>query len=101
MVNKKTTLTHTIKNSYRQKLCLHKAYFECGYGLTHYLFKVIAVLGLTSQALTATIYATMGYTVGCYLLGWGWYNSQFREAEIEIQNQFNPFVKEMRNSYSV
>ncbi len=76
-----------------------KAWFEKGYGLSHYLFKVIAVIGLTSQQLETTIWAMVAYTVFCFILGFCFFHFNFVNAEIEVMNQYDPFVKEMRKLF--
>ena len=78
------------------KLILYKRYFEKGYGLTHYLFKLIAVFGLTSQDIAATGYMVAVYTILCFFGGWSWHHYGLMEKEIELNNKFDPFVKEMR-----
>ena len=83
-------------NRYKYKFCLHKGYFEKGYALSHYIFKLIAVVGLTSNQITSTIYAIIVYTLLCYLGGCLWYRWGFIVAEQEVSNKFNLFVREMR-----
>jgi len=88
---------------YRYRLCLHKAYFDKGYGITSY-FKYFLILfgGYSFQQdinLIVTIYITAFYGVFCYLFGWFWYNKGWYEQEIEVGNQFNLFVQEMRKVY--
>lgn len=84
------------KEQYR--FCLHKGYFDKGYSLTHYLFKLIAVFGLTSQNISATIWMVGIYTLSCYGLGMFWFKSGFVLAEAEVGNRFNLFQAEMRNA---
>ena len=76
-----------------------KAWFEKGYGLSHYLFKLIAVLGLTSGAVEATIYACIAYTIFCFILGFCWYHFHIVDSEIEVTNRYDPFVREMRAKF--
>lgn len=83
------------------KFCLWKAYFEKGYGLTHFLFKLIAVLGLTSQNIKATMWASAIYVIGCFFLGWAWYHYRIIYAEHEVGNRFNMFQQEMRSKIGV
>ena len=78
--------------------CLHKAYFEKGYSLTNYLKYAIALFGLSSLNVSATMWMAVFYAVACYLIGVGWYKFNFIEAEIEVGNRFNLFVKEMRKN---
>lgn len=73
-----------------------KAYFEKGYGLSHYIFKLIAVFGLTSQQLEATIWALIIYTILCFVVGFCFYHFGFVNAELEVRNRYDPFVKQMR-----
>jgi len=70
-------------------------------GLTNYFKYLIAFFGLASANIKLTLVIGIAYAVFSYILGWGWYNTKFRETEIEVQNQFNLFVKEMRDSNSV
>lgn len=78
------------------KLAIIKAWFEEGYGLTHYIFKLIAVIGITSNELTATIWAIGIYTICCFILGIISYKIGFKEACFEVGNRYNLFQKEMR-----
>jgi len=84
------------------KLCLHKGYFEKGLSLTNYLKYLIALAGaasyLSSKNLNIAIMLAVGYAVACYFLGWLWFNRGFYQAEIEVSNQFNLFVEEMRRA---
>ena len=78
------------------KFCLWKAYFEKGYALTSYVKYVIALFGLASQDLKITLIAGVIYGFVCFFLGWIWFHYHIVDAEIEVQNQFNLFVKQMR-----
>jgi len=78
------------------KILIAKAYFDKGYGLTNYLFKIIAVFGLATQMASETFIALAIYSIGCYALGRLWYKKKYIETENEIANMFNPFVREMR-----
>lgn len=75
---------------------LNKAYFDKGYGFTNYIFKLIAVFGLTSQELMTTIWILGFYSLFCYFFGRWLYNSKLVLAETEVSNRFNLFVQEMR-----
>ena len=83
------------------RILLWKAYFEKGYSLSHYLFKLIAVLGLTSNQLKATFVAVGIYSILCLILGRLWWKYKLVDTEIEINNLVNPFVREMRDSIGV
>ena len=83
------------------KPLLWKKYFDTGYGLTNYLFKVIAVFGLTANMLKTTVIAILIYSVGCVILGRIWLYSRLVDTETEISNMFNPFVKDMRKKFNI
>jgi hypothetical protein len=73
-----------------------KSRFEKGYALSHYIFKLIAVLGLTSQQTKLTFILTFIYSMSCFVVGILWYKYGFVVLEKEIENQNDLFVKEMR-----
>ena len=79
------------------KILVNKAYFEKGYGLSHYLFKLIAVIGVTSNDMRNTLISLIGYSVGCYILGAVWYHFRIIEVEYEVRNRYDPFIREMRS----
>lgn len=83
------------------KLCLHKGYFERGLALTNFFKYPLALIGATNYAyfdnVNFTIVLVIFYFIFCYFLGWAWFNRGFVAAENEVNNQFNPFQKEIRN----
>ena len=83
---------------WRYKFLKAKAYFEKGYGLTHYVKYLIAYFGLSSSNVTITMFIAMGYVPVCFVLGWWWFNHGWMVREQEINNEFNWFVGEMRQS---
>lgn len=83
----------------RYKFCLLKAYFEKGYSLTNYVKYIIALFGLASLNVKATLILGFIYGFSCFIVGWAWFKYGFVEAELEVQNRFNLFVKEMRAKY--
>lgn len=78
------------------KFCLIKAYFDKGLGLTNYVKLAIGYFGIASLNVKATLIIAAIYFVFCFGIGWFWYKLKFIEAEIEVGNRFNLFVKEMR-----
>lgn len=82
------------------KFCLHKAYLDKGMALTNYVKYIIVILGVgeavSSNSVNKTLFFAFLYAIGCYFIGWKWFNSTYVEAEMEVGNQFNPFVKEVR-----
>lgn len=79
------------------KLALHKRYFEQGFGTLNYLKYPLLLLGFAIPNIKYIIIISILYAGICYILGWWWLNRGMMEAEIEISNRYNPFVKEMRN----
>ena len=78
------------------RFLLAKAYFDKGYGLTNYFFKLVAVFGLTTRMIEETFYIIFFYSISCYFLGRAWYKYKMIETENEISNIFNPFQREVR-----
>ena len=89
--------------SYKYKLNLHKHYFDVGYGMTslakYFIFLFGGLSFQTDLSLVFTMYLLGAYGVFCYVIGWAWFRFGWFEAQLEVINQFNPFVKEMRNIY--
>ena len=80
------------------KLALHKSYFDKGYGITSYLKYMIAFFGLASNDIKSTMLIGVSYMVSCYFIGMVAYKIGYVEAEQEISNVHNKFVKDMRKS---
>lgn len=81
------------------KFALHKRYFDTGMGITNYLKYVIALFGIASLNLKWTMILAVIYAFTSYIIGWYWLNSGLVDAEKEIDNRYNPFVREMRRVY--
>ena len=79
------------------KFLLWKAYFYKGYGLTNYFKYALAFSGIFNL-ITAkiAIYSIIIYIFSCFFIGWMWFKIGLVDTENEIQNMFNPFMKEMR-----
>ena len=78
------------------KFVLHKTYLDKGLGVTGYFKYLIAFFGLASKDVNQTLIIAILYALFCYILGWYWINHGYLDAENEVSNQFNPFVKEVR-----
>lgn len=83
------------------KFLLWKKYFDTGYGLSNYVFKLIAVFGLASQRVGDTFIILGAYSFACFIVGRWWLYSDMLSTETEIQNMFNPFVTEMRKKFKI
>jgi len=77
------------------KTMLLKAYFDKGYSVTSYIKYLIAYYGLVNRDSNLMLIAAI-YGVACFFIGWLWYKYKIVDAEIEVGNRVNPFVKEMR-----
>ena len=84
---------------YKYKICLHKSYFDTGLSLTNYLKYLIAFFGLATLNLRLTMIIAVVYAVVCYLLGYLWFKYAWINAEREVKNKYDEFVKEMRGKY--
>lgn len=85
------------KTKYR--INIYKRYFDTGLGLTNYFKYVIAFFGLASKNLKWTMIVAIVYGIFCFFLGWWWLKSDFYKAEIEVSNNYNLFVEEMRKKF--
>ena len=87
------------------KLMLWKAYFDEGYGFTSYIKYLIAVIGgvnsIITSDLTVIIIAGLAYGVACVFLGRFIFRSKMKDAMLEVQNNVNPFQKEVRQSLGI
>ena len=78
------------------RLMLWKAYFDKGYGVSSYFKYLIAFYGMSSLNIKITMIAGVIYGLSCFITGYLWYKFKFVDAEHEVQNVVNPFIKEMR-----
>lgn len=78
------------------RFLLWKRYFDTGYGLTNYIKYAIALFGISSLDVRATLMIGLLYGIACVAIGWWWYRFQFVEIDNEISNRFNFFMREMR-----
>ena len=80
------------------KFMLVKAWFDKGYALTNYVKYPIAYLGLKEWSTTFTIKIAFAYVVMCFIVGYIWYKHGYIEAENEVNNAYNLFQKEVRET---
>ena len=89
-------------NKLQFKINLHLAYFNKGFTLLNYFKYLLAILGVGAAMVKTPIYlislVAASYAFLCYFLGWLWINKGWLDAENDVQNKFNPFVKDMRYS---
>jgi len=81
------------------KFALHKRYFDTGFAVLNYLKYPLVLLGFAIPDVKAIILFAVVYAAVCYVLGWWWLNSGMCDAESEVTNRFNPFVREVREKF--
>jgi hypothetical protein len=79
------------------KLMRYKTYFDTGLNLSKYGMYLIGFFGLSSGNVTITMIFALLYAVFCYILGYWFLKSGFYRASIEVSNQYNCFVEEVRS----
>lgn len=87
-------------NASQYNFLLHKRYFDTGWSLTNY-FKYLILLGgiyegFSTQDMNITLIIAVVYMLSCYFIGKLWVKYGWMEADIEVTNTFNMFVKEVR-----
>ena len=78
------------------KFALHKRYFDTGFNVLNYLKYPLVLLGFAIPNAKLIILISFFYALGCYFIGWWWLNFGMLDAETEVSNKFNPFIREMR-----
>lgn len=83
-------------------LLLWKTWFDIGNGWTGYLTKVLMVIGI-GFAVDSVDNLLLIFVLGIiyagvnFLIGWAYMRFGLFETQQEINNIYNPFVKEVRN----
>lgn len=83
------------------KLALHKKYFDTGRGVIDYLKYPLLAMGIAIPNLKIILWVAIAYALACYLIGWWWLNFGMKDAENEVENRFNPFVKQVRRKLAI
>lgn len=82
------------------KFALYKYYFDKGLHFTAIVKYLAALIGVAdavaNQRMELVIILGISYVIICFLVGLWLYKSGYVAAEMEVSNQVNPFVKEMR-----
>lgn len=73
-----------------------KTYFSKGQGLTGFVKYFLGLYGLWTKELKLFLIIGAIYGVACFFIGWIFFKYKWADAEAEVGNIFNPFVKEMR-----
>lgn len=89
----------TKQKIFKINVLIWKKRFEIGYGLTSLPKWIVAVFGVgevVNKNYTVVLVGACIFTALCVIVGWAWMKYGWYEAEIEIGNMYNLFVKEMR-----
>ena len=81
----------------KKKILKHRRYFETGVTLTKYCLYLIGLFGVSSNDIKATLLLGVIFGVLSYIIGYIYFKYGFMLADTEISNEYNLFVKEMRN----
>ena len=99
-----------IKVKVKFYICLFRAYFEKGASLINYTKYLFLTYGATTQDIYGTIIMAVGFAGVSLVLGMVWLGLiryrdvvkneyySWQEMEHEINNQTNPFMREVRDS---
>jgi len=82
----------------KYKLTLWRRYLDLGISITAPIKWGIAYFGMASLDVKLTMIMGITYFLSCFLIGRFWFKHRFVEADHEVTNNFNRFVKEMRKS---
>lgn len=74
-----------------------KAYFDKGMDILNYGKYVIAALGIALDSIKSLLIIAFIFAIVAYVVGFIWFKMKFVDAEVEVYNRANPFVKEMRS----
>lgn len=93
-----------MKFEIKLKLLLWKYYFDKGFGLSNsYIKYPLALFALYEVVLLkdvkVTIILGLFWVSLSFIIGWTYYKYRWNEADIEIVNRINPFVREMREKF--
>ena len=85
----------------KYKLVRLKVFFDTGIGLTSYPIKILLVVGIgfaVDDIRNITLIVALGFLYGLFsfILGWAWYKYKWIEAQWEVMNRYNRFMKELR-----
>ena len=91
----------SLVKSKKYKFVLWKTYFDTGFSITSYVKYLIAIFGISSLQWKLAIGLFVSYGILCIFIGWIWIKFGFFDAQNEVSNQFNPFVKEVRERKNI
>lgn len=84
------------------KFALFKRYFDIGYGISSWFKYLVVLIGfdavMKQVPIKWIVVGGFAYFLLCFLIGYLWIKLGIFEAENEVINRYNLFMKEVRNS---
>ena len=84
-------------DEYQVKWLRQKGYFDAGRGMTDFFKYFVGAYALSSLNIETTIGIVIGYGIFCYFFGIFLYKYGWIDAQTEVANRQNQFVKQWRN----
>lgn len=85
-----------LSKNLKYKANLHYSYFCDGYGLMQFPARFIGLASLATLSPKIILWTGFIGAIFVYFIGRYWYISGMKEAQIEVQNNFNIFVRQVR-----
>lgn len=76
------------------------ACFNQGYAVTSPIKWGIGMFGISSLNVVSTMIFYSLYLLSCFFFGWLCFKIGYVDAQNEVNNQYNPFAKEVRKKLS-
>lgn len=83
---------------FKYNFLILKYWFDVGWGWTSYIKYIIALFGLSSLNVKATLIIAVIYAVFCLLFGYFYCKYKWIDIQNDISNMYNPFCSDMRNA---
>ena len=83
-------------------ILMQKNYFDTGWAFWSMIRYVIVLTGLaegfSTQSLKYTLMIGFAYGIFCYVFGFFWFKYGWINAQHEVANRYNEFMKELRRN---
>lgn len=83
----------------KYRVCLWYNWLGQGIGLLNMPKYFVFMFGVSSNNLKWTMIFGLIWAISCFIIGMFWYKHGWKEADAEVANRYNKFVKEMRKSH--
>ena len=93
-----------LQKDWRYKFNLWKAYFDTGYSMLSYPKYILFLVGLGDVIANDGEYIrvlVIGFflAIVCLVFGKVWFKYRFIDYQLEVQNQYNPLAREIREKF--